>query len=109
MLAISLILFGSACYRLQNNKFRLSYLKWLGYQLMIKLIKLLIYNNNFQKEMNALSVKALKKPGGGGGLILKVPLNFENKPWACFHSKVFLWAHIAGRGYILKRYSQEEF
>ena len=37
---------------------------------MIKLIKLLIYNYNFQKQMNALSVKALKKPeeeGGGGG------------------------------------------
>ena len=59
--------------------------------------------------MNALSVKALKKNGGGGGLILKVPLNFENKPWACFHWKVFLWAYIPGRDYIYWRYSQEEF
>ena len=40
------------------------YLKWLGYQqLMIKLIKLLIYNNNFQKK-NALSVNTLKEPEG---------------------------------------------
>ena len=68
---------------------------------MIKLIKLLIYNNNFPKPMNVLSVKALKKPGGGG-LILKVQLNFKNKPQACFHSKVFLWAYIQGRGYILE-------
>ena len=32
--------------------------------------------------MNAFSVKALKKPGVGGGVILKAPLNFENRPWA---------------------------
>ena len=31
---------------------------------MIKLIKLIIYNNNFQKKMNSLSVKALKEPAG---------------------------------------------
>ena len=34
---------------------------------MIKLIKLLMCNKNFQKQMNALSVKAWKKQGGGGG------------------------------------------
>ena len=36
--------------------------------------------------MNTLSVNF---EGTRGGLILKVLLNFENKPWACIHSKVF--------------------
>ena len=56
--------------------------------------------------MNVLSVKVLKKPGGGGGLIFKVQLNFKNQPHACFHSKVFLWAYIQGRGYILEIFSR---